>query len=152
MSVRSFTENLIWFLFRFRKLRIWADGIYEPVVELSHCQEPYQCALWSPIHSTVLATCTRHSVQVWDLRRKNMKPASETFFDSNTTLTVIKFSTCGRSIIVGDAEGKIHVCSMEDMPFIPHFQYSELEGALNRILERNEELLKQFQELGYLGY
>lgn len=135
-----------------RKLRIWTENIFEPILELSHDQEPFQCAVWSPIHSTILATCTRNSVQLWDLRRKNMKPASEHSFDSTSTLTIIKFSNCGRSIVVGDADGKVHVCALEDMPFPPHFQYDELEGALNRILEANENLHKQFQELGYLGY
>lgn len=81
-----------------------------------------------------------------------MKPASEHSFGSNTTLTIIKFSNCGRSLIIGDSEGKVHVCACEDMPFSPHFQYDELVAALNRILEGNENLLKQFHELGYLGY
>uniref|UniRef100_A0A336L7K3 Dynein axonemal intermediate chain 4 n=1 Tax=Culicoides sonorensis TaxID=179676 RepID=A0A336L7K3_CULSO len=134
------------------KLRIWVENIFEPILELSHHQEPFQCAMWSPIHSTILATCTRNSVQLWDLRRKNMKPASEHSFDSTSTLTIIKFSNCGRSIIVGDSAGKVHVCALEDMPFPPHFQYDELEAAVNRILEANENLHKQFQELGYLGY
>lgn len=128
------------------KIRIWIENIYEPIVEFGHSMQPYQCAVWSPTHSTIFASCTRSEVQMWDLRRKNSKPASQHSFDSNTTVTTIKFTQSGRSLIVGDAEGKVTVCACEDMPFSAHFQHHEMEQALLKILDRNELLLKQFRE------
>jgi dynein intermediate chain 4, axonemal len=81
-----------------------------------------------------------------------MKPASTHTFDSGTPLTIVKFSNCGRSLIVGDEEGKTYVCALEDMPFPPHFQYRELQSALYRGLIGRPELLKQLKGMGSLKY
>lgn len=132
-------------------VRIWIENIFEPVMELSDGFEAIHSAYWSPIHSTVIASCTENSVQIWDLRRKNLKPASVRKFEGKK-LTVIKFSRCGRSIIVGDVDGNCHVCSLEDFPFPPHFQYDELQKALYHSLTNKQDLEKQIKQLGYLGY
>lgn len=132
-------------------VRIWIEDILEPIMELSDGFASIHAAYWSPIHSTILASCTQDSVQIWDLRRKNLKPASVRTFD-NRKLTVIKFSPCGRSLLVGDDEGNTYVCSLEDFPFPPHFQYDELEKALYKGLSNKKELEKQVRHLGYIGY
>lgn len=132
-------------------IRIWIEDIFEPILELSDGFGAIHNAFWSPIHSTIIASCTQDSVQIWDLRRKNLKPASVRTF-ANKKLTVIQFSPCGRSLVVGDTEGNTHICALEDFPFCPHYQYKELQNALYRSLENKNDLEKQVKQLGYLGY
>lgn len=132
-------------------IRIWIESIFEPIMELADGFGAIQCAYWSPVHSTIIASCTQNAVQIWDLRRKNQKPASIRTFD-NKQLTVIKFSSCGRSLIVGDNEGNTHVCGLEDFPFAPHYQYDELQKALYHSLTNKQDLEKQIKQLGYLGF
>lgn len=132
-------------------IRIWVEDILEPIIELSDGFSAIHTAYWSPIHSTIIASCTHDAVQIWDLRRKNLKPASTRTFE-NRQISIIKFTPCGRSLIVGDEEGNVHVCSLEDFPFPPHFQYDELQKSLFRSLTNKQELEKQVKQLGYLGY
>ena len=132
-------------------IRIWIENIFEPIMELSDGFFGIHSAYWSPIHSTIIASCTQDAVQIWDLRRKNQKPASIRTFD-NKQLTVIKFSPCGRSLIVGDNEGNTHVCSLEDFPFAPHYQFNELQKALLNSVTNKPDLEKQIQQIGFLGY
>lgn len=132
-------------------IRIWIENIFEPIMELSDGFGAIRSAYWSPIHSTIIASCTQNAVQIWDLRRKNQKPASIRTFD-NKQLTVIKFSSCGRSLIVGDTTGRTHVCGLEDFPFAPHYQYNELQKALYHSLTNKQDLEKQIKQIGFLGY
>lgn len=132
-------------------VRIWIEDILEPIMELTDGFAAIHAAYWSPIHSTIIASCSQDSVQIWDLRRKNLKPASVRTFE-NVKLTSVKFSPCGKSLLVGDDEGNTHVCSLENFPFSPHFQYDEIEKALYRSLTNKKELEKQVKQLGYLGY
>lgn len=132
-------------------IRIWIENIFEPILELSDGFGAIHNAFWSPIHSTIIASCTQDAVQIWDLRRKNLKPASIRTFE-NKKLTVIKFSPCGRSLLVGDDEGNTHVCGLEDFPFAPHYQYDALQKALYHSLTNKQDLEKQVKQLGFLGY
>lgn len=134
-------------------VRIWIDEIYEPVLVLSSGYEAVRCAAWSPIHSTVVACMTKQQVELWNIRKNVIRPASTTmFYAGNVTLTQCAFSPCGRSLVVGDADGATHVCALEDMPFPPHFQYMELQTAIYQALVTKPELLRQVKSLGYLGY
>lgn len=133
-------------------IRIWIEDVFEPIIELSSGIGPVQHACWSPINSTIIASVTKTQVEIWDLRRRTLKPSSTHKFDSAISLTLIKFTNCGRSIVVGDEEGKTYVCSLEDMPFPPHYQYNELQQSLYKSLVAVPELLKQVKGLGYLGY
>ena len=131
-------------------IRIWIENFHEPIMELTDGFSTIHNAYWSPIHSTIIASCTQDSVQIWDLRRKNQKPASIRNFGKK--LTVIKFSPCGRSLIVGDSEGTTWVCGLEDFPFAPHYQYDELQKALFHSLTNKKDLERRIKQLGYLGY
>ncbi|XP_039442388.1 dynein axonemal intermediate chain 4 [Culex pipiens pallens] len=134
-------------------IRIWIEEIMEPIVTLTTGFGPIQNAFWSPVNSTIIVSITQSSVQLWDLKRRMLKPASSTSFgDSTTSLTVVKFTNCGRSLLVGDSEGRTYICALEDMPFPPHFQYDELQAALYKSLICKPELLKQVKRFGYLGY
>lgn len=132
-------------------IRIWIENVFEPIMELSDGFGTIHNAYWSPIHSTIIASCTQDAVQIWDLRRKNQKPASIRTF-GNKQLTIFKFSPCGRSLIVGDSDGNTHVCGLEDFPFAPHYQYDELQKALYHSLTNKQSLEKQIKQLGFLGY
>ncbi|XP_029733463.2 dynein axonemal intermediate chain 4 [Aedes albopictus] len=134
-------------------IRIWIEDINEPILTLSTGFGPIQAAHWSPVNSTIIISVTQDSVQLWDLKRRMLKPASfTTFGDSTTALTVVKFTNCGRSALVGDSEGRTYICALEDMPFPPHFQYKELQSALYKNLICKPELLKLVKRCGYLGY
>ncbi|XP_055701701.1 dynein axonemal intermediate chain 4 [Phlebotomus papatasi] len=130
-------------------IRVWVEGIFKPVIELSSGFNAVNCAFWSPIHATIIASCSRDRVELWDIRRKTLKPASTHTFDS-APLTKIKFSKCGRSLIVGTADGTVHVCALENMPFPPHFQYIELQKAIYGAI--SGDLFDQVKSLGHLGY
>ncbi|XP_053674507.1 dynein axonemal intermediate chain 4 [Anopheles nili] len=133
-------------------VRIWIEDLSEPIVTLSTGFGPIQAAYWSPTNSTVIASVTRNAVQLWDLKRRSSKPASETTFDAKTALTVVRFTNCGRSLLVGDVKGCAHVCALEDMPFPPHFQYRELQSAIYGRLVTTPDLLARVRRMGYLGY
>ncbi|XP_058122936.1 dynein axonemal intermediate chain 4 [Anopheles ziemanni] len=134
-------------------IRIWIEDLPEPIVTLSTGFAPIQAAYWSPTNSTVIASVTRSGVQLWDIKRRSSKPASETALGGLTTpLTVARFTNCGRSLLVGDAEGKAHICALEDMPFPPHFQYRDLQSAIYGKLVTKPDLLTRVRRMGYLGY
>lgn len=135
------------------KVRVWVDEVFEPVLELGCNFEAVRCAAWSPSHSTVLACVTRQQVELWNIRKNTIRPASVTKWrEGNVSLTTCAFSPCGRSLVVGDADGSTHVCALEDMPFAPHFQYEELEAAIGQALATKSELRRQVKGLGFLGY
>lgn len=132
-------------------IRIWIEDIKEPIITLSTGFGPIQTAHWSPVNSTVIVSVTQDSVQLWDLKKRMQKPASFTTF-GDATLTIVKFTNCGRSLLVGDSEGRAYICALEDMPFPPHFQYDELRKALYRSLICKPGLFKLVRRCGYLGY
>lgn len=135
------------------KVRIWIDEIYEPVLELCSGFEAVRTAHWSPIHAALLVCVTRKQVELWNIRKNVIRPASVTmFYAGNVELTTCAYSGCGRTLVVGDANGATHVCALEDMPFAPHFQYLELQTAIYQALVAKPELLRQVKSLGYLGY
>ncbi|XP_055626014.1 dynein axonemal intermediate chain 4 [Toxorhynchites rutilus septentrionalis] len=134
-------------------IRIWIEDIVEPIITLNVGFEPVQAARWSPVSSTIIASVTKNSVQLWNLSRQMLKPASITKFgDSTTSLTTIRFTNCGRSLLLGDSEGRTYVCALEDMPFPRHFQFNELRSTLLDSLVSKPELLNRIRRLGHLGY
>lgn len=115
--------------------------------------EAIRSSFWSPIHSTVIVCITKKQIELWNIRKNIIKPASITqFYSANIPLTTCRFSPCGRSLVVGDLEGTVHVCALDDMPFPPHFQYQELQAAIYQALLMKTELLRQVKCLGNLGY
>lgn len=72
-------------------IRIWVEGIFQPIVELSSGIGGINCARWSPVHSTVIACCTNKCVQVWDIRRRLLKPvAVKLFTEMASPITIIE--------------------------------------------------------------
>lgn len=72
-------------------VRIWVEGIFKPIVELSSGIGGINCVRWSPVHSTVIACCTSKCVEIWDIRRRILKPVSvKTFPDLGAPITIIQ--------------------------------------------------------------
>lgn len=135
-------------------IRIWIDGILEPIVELTSGLDPVQSAHWSPDNSTIIAATKRTKLEIWDLTSNLLAPISthDVVESSNATLTLCEFSHCGKSIVAGDSQGATYVYALEEMPFPPHFQYNALVRALWASLELRPELREQVLVLGHLGY
>lgn len=73
-------------------IRIWIEGIFKPIVELSSGIGGINCAAWSPVHSTIIVCCTNEVVEIWDIRRRILKPvAVHKFPEIAAPITIIKF-------------------------------------------------------------
>lgn len=110
-------------------IRIWIEDVLDPVLELKDGFEGVHCAFWSPSNSCVIISCTKSAVKIWDLRRQQRDPAAVLKF-GNKNFTVIKFSSCGRIVAIGDTEGGTHICLLENFPPVPHFQLDALMNCL----------------------
>ncbi|KAJ6643727.1 Dynein axonemal intermediate chain 4, partial [Pseudolycoriella hygida] len=131
-------------------IRIWIDGITQPIIELNSGFKPILSAHWCPNNSTIIACTTRSKLSIWNMRRSILKPASSQKLES--PLTICRFSKCGRSIVYGMSDGSTHFCALEDMPFPPHFQYNALEEVVHNAIRSRKDLQLQVKILGFLGY
>ncbi|XP_030761738.1 WD repeat-containing protein 78-like isoform X1 [Sitophilus oryzae] len=132
-------------------LRIWAEGISEPLHELFVSMLSVQAMDWSPTHSTILATVYGKTILLWDFQRKVWKPQSETQSPSNSRNTIVQFTRSGRCLVVGDVEGNVHVFSLEDMPFPAFFQENLLFEALQKSLTTHPDLVDKLKKLRKSG-
>ncbi|XP_076266872.1 dynein axonemal intermediate chain 4-like [Rhynchophorus ferrugineus] len=128
-------------------LRIWAEGISEPIHELFVTMLSVQAMDWSPTHSTILATIYGKTILLWDFQRKVYKPQSETPSPTGCRNTIVQFTKSGRCLVVGDVDGNVHVFSLEDMPFPAFFQESLLFDALQKSLTTNPKLVEKLRKL-----
>lgn len=72
-------------------IRIWIEGIFKPIVELSSGIGGINCAAWSPVHPTIIVCCTNEVVEIWDIRRRILKPvAVHKFPEIGAPVTIIK--------------------------------------------------------------
>ncbi|XP_075161226.1 dynein axonemal intermediate chain 4 [Haematobia irritans] len=133
-------------------IRIWLMGIFKPLVTLKYHMSPVYAACWSTVHSSIIVALHRDAVDVWDLKRSILQPASSTRIDQTAFYTIMKLTLCGRSAAVGNDRGNVEILKFEEMPFPPHFQYEHLEKTIYKILENNKELLRDVKSLGYFGY
>ncbi|XP_037038560.1 dynein intermediate chain 4, axonemal-like [Bradysia coprophila] len=131
-------------------VRIWIEGITTPIIELNSGFKPIRSAHWCPNHSTIIACTTKSKLNIWNLRKSILKPASTKTFES--PLTICRFSKCGRSLVYGMSDGSTHCSALEDMPFPPHFQYDVLEEVVQSAVRSRPELQLQVKILGFLGY
>ncbi|XP_050295299.1 dynein axonemal intermediate chain 4-like [Anthonomus grandis grandis] len=128
-------------------LRIWAEGISEPLHELFVTMMSVQAMDWSPTHSTILATIYGKTILLWDFQRKVWKPQSETQSPTGSRNTIVQFIDSGRCLVVGDIDGNVHVFSLEDMPFQAFFQENLLFEALEKSLMTNPNLMEKVRKL-----
>ncbi|ENN80709.1 hypothetical protein YQE_02877, partial [Dendroctonus ponderosae] len=128
-------------------LRIWAEGISEPLHELFVTMMSVQAMDWSPTHSTILASIYGKTILLWDFQRKVWKPQSETQSPTGSRNTIVQFIESGRCLIVGDIDGNVHVFALEDMPFPAFFQENLLFDALEKSLTTNVALMEKLKKL-----
>ncbi|ERL94430.1 dynein axonemal intermediate chain 4 [Dendroctonus ponderosae] len=128
-------------------LRIWAEGISEPLHELFVTMMSVQAMDWSPTHSTILASIYGKTILLWDFQRKVWKPQSETQSPTGSRNTIVQFIESGRCLIVGDIDGNVHVFALEDMPFPAFFQENLLFDALEKSLTTNIALMEKLKKL-----
>lgn len=70
-------------------IRLWIEDLFEPVIELCTGFEPVRSAHWCPINSTIIVCTTKTSVQLWNIRKNILAPASSrTFYSGNIPLTI----------------------------------------------------------------
>ncbi|XP_054088180.1 dynein axonemal intermediate chain 4 isoform X2 [Zeugodacus cucurbitae] len=132
-------------------IRIWLEGIYQPLITLCDRYMPVHCAMWSRTHSTVIIAVNRDTVDIWDLRRTLLAPISTINIDSSFH-TLARLSICGRSLAIGNERGNVLMCSFEHMPFQSHNQYAELEKALYNAIKLSPTLMQDLKNIGYFGY
>ncbi|XP_044733490.1 dynein axonemal intermediate chain 4-like [Chrysoperla carnea] len=123
-------------------IRLWSDNVYEPLVTLTVPFFPIQMACWNPCHSTIIAGVAESSVYIWDIRKKTYLPASVTPSPSSARLTTIAFTTTGRNVMIGDAEGKIHLFTLENVPFPPFYQSDVLIHCIKMALVTRPDVIR----------
>ncbi|XP_036320129.1 WD repeat-containing protein 78-like [Rhagoletis pomonella] len=132
-------------------IRIWLEGIFQPLITLTDRFAPVHCAMWSRTHSTVIISLNRETIDIWDLRRDLLAPVSSKRLDTSF-MTIAKLSLCGRILAIGNERGNVLMCSFDDMPFPPHAQYAELEKAMYKAVDTSPTLKYELKNIGYFGY
>lgn len=67
-------------------IRIWIEGITQPIIELSSGFKPILSAHWCPNNSSIIACTTRAKVHIWNIRKSILKPASTHTLESPITI------------------------------------------------------------------
>lgn len=67
-------------------IRIWIEGINQPIIELNSGFKPIRSAHWCPNNSTIIACTTRSKIDIWNIRKSILKPASSQTFESPSTI------------------------------------------------------------------
>ncbi|KAK4876062.1 hypothetical protein RN001_012484 [Aquatica leii] len=133
-------------------VRVWADGITEPLFELTKEMQSIQSVDWSPTHSTIICNVCGSSIYIWDIQRKVYNPQSINQNPYNCRNTVVRFSNSGKCIVVGDIEGNVLVYALEDMPFAAYFPDDLLTNSIIRCLNTRPDLIKKLKKLGSLNF
>ncbi|XP_029155755.1 WD repeat-containing protein 78-like [Nylanderia fulva] len=128
-------------------IRIWAEGLTEPLIILSTAMACVRSACWSPTCSTIIASIVNDQICVWDIRRKIHIPSSVTISTNGTRLVAVEFTANGNQLIVADIEGVIYVYNLEGMPFPPYNQAKVLIESIQKALVTKPELLRKLRKL-----
>lgn len=129
-------------------IKVWAEGVFEPLITLISGMQSVEAAVWHPINSTIIVSITGKCIEVWDIRRKTYHPKSSTESPSKSFNTALKFTKNGYNICVGDADGNLHVLALAEMPFSPEFQELVLVQSIKKTLISKPELLSKLNKLG----
>lgn len=128
-------------------IRIWAEGLTEPLIILSTAMACVRSACWSPTCSTIIASIVNDQICVWDIRRKIHIPSSVTISTNGTRLVAVEFTANGNQLVVADIEGVIYVYNLEGMPFPPYNQAKVLIESIQKALVTKPELLRKLRKL-----
>lgn len=129
-------------------VRVWAEGIYEPLLTLESGMTTVQDAHWSQTNSTIIVNITDKWIQLWDVYRNVLSPKSSTESPSKSINTVLEFTKNKFNLCVGDNSGNVHVLAITEMPFCCNFQDEVLVHAIQNMLMSKPKLLAQLARLG----
>ncbi|CAB3383954.1 Hypothetical predicted protein [Cloeon dipterum] len=111
------------------KVLLWARSKKDaPILSLAVSASAVVCAEWSPSFSTIVACASGTFLSIWDLARKTHEPVTKV--NIGAALTSLVFSPDGMNVLVGDRTGKIHVHSLQDMPYKPLMPVEALLKAI----------------------
>ncbi|XP_015596572.1 WD repeat-containing protein 78 [Cephus cinctus] len=128
--------------------RIWAEGIFEPLITLSTQMACVRAATWSPTISTVIACTVNNEICLWDIKRKTYVPTSITISTHAERFLLLEFTKNGSQLVAADIDGAIYVYSLEGMPFPPYNQTRVLVNSIERALITKPALLRKLKKLG----
>lgn len=129
-------------------VRIWAEGITEPLITLSTTMACVRYATWSPVHSTIIVSITNNEITIWDIRRKTYTSTSVTLSPNPARFVMVDFTSDGNQIVAADVEGVVYVYNLEGMPFPPYNQELVLVESIRKALVTQPELLQKLKKLG----
>lgn len=129
-------------------VRIWSEGVGQPLLALNTSMEAVQGAVWSPINATIIAGVSGNNIQVWDIGRKISVPASTTTSRADSRNLMVQFTSSGLNLVVGDSDGTVHVYGLQDMPFSPFYQEIALIQSIKNVLVTRPELLTILKKVG----
>ncbi|XP_066908358.1 dynein axonemal intermediate chain 4-like [Halyomorpha halys] len=125
---------------------IWLHGMQHSILNLRVSDlslYSIDSAAWSPSHSTILASCSRERVCIWDLSRKTDRPMASL---TGRHYTRVSFSDAGTNLLVGCNDGDVLVYRLSEMPHRPHLQNDHLMKSLRKAVETKAELLKELDK------
>lgn len=135
-----------------KQQNLYILGIPEPLFEFYVSLQSVQGLDWSPTHSTILVDIRGSCIEIWDMQRKVYSPQSVTENPQGARNTVVQFTRSGKSLIVGDIDGNVHVYSLQDMPFPAFFQENLLFESLYRGLITQPALLNKLKKIRWQPY
>ncbi|XP_033300963.1 WD repeat-containing protein 78 [Bombus bifarius] len=129
-------------------IRIWAEGLTDPLITMSTTMACVRYAAWSPVHSTIIVSIVNNEICIWDIRRKIYKPASVTTSPNTNRFIMVDFTANGNQLVAADVEGVVYVYNLEGMPFPPYSQEQVLVESIEKALITKPILLKNLKKLG----
>ncbi|XP_012061354.1 PREDICTED: WD repeat-containing protein 78-like [Atta cephalotes] len=129
-------------------IRIWAEGLTEPLITLSTAMACVRNACWSPTSSTIIASIVNDQICLWDIHRKTHIPASITISPNGARLVAAGFTANGNQLVIADIEGAVYVYNLEGIPFPPYDQTKVLIESIHKALITKPELLRKLKKLG----
>jgi len=129
-------------------IRIWVDGITEPLITLFTEMACVRNACWSPTYSTIIASVVNDQICIWDIRRRTHIPMSVTVAQNGVRLIAISFTINGNQLVAGDIEGTIYIYNLEGMPFPPYDPTKMFIESIQKALITKPELLRKLKKLG----
>ncbi|XP_017788222.1 PREDICTED: WD repeat-containing protein 78 [Habropoda laboriosa] len=93
-------------------IRIWAEGLTEPLITLHTAMACVRYAAWCPIHSTIIVSIVNNEICIWDIRRKTHKPSSVTTSPNTGRFVMVDFTANGNQLVAADVDGIVYIYSV----------------------------------------
>ncbi|XP_014239351.1 WD repeat-containing protein 78-like [Cimex lectularius] len=130
-------------------VRIWAIGIFEPLLTYSARNEYIEDACFNEIWPELMISISGEFVDIWNIRRRVCVPVQSWSNPKQLKNTCISFSTDGYSVIVGDTGGYVHSFRLCEMPCESKMKAEVLSQAIMSTLSERHDLIAALSKLGY---